>query len=108
MKTIKKKIINWDKTSENLKLLRLDNMNLRRYVCHELKYKDANCNGNCEQCKYEMDHNISRLELAQVFFVSEHSITNWETKRSNPSIEDLLFYCDICEIDLDKILVFEE
>lgn len=108
MKKLDKKIIDWNKTAKNLKLLRNDNLNLRRYVCWELKFEDANCSGDCLHCKYDMDNRISQAELAQVFNVSENMIVNWENSKSRPSLEDLIFYSDICELNLYDIIVFEK
>ena len=100
------KYIDWTKTAQNLKLLRNDNINLRKYVCHALKYDDANCSGACETCKFDMDASISQNELAEVFGVSASVIANWETGRTVPSIEELIFYSEICEIGLSEVVVF--
>lgn len=100
--------IDRDKTARNLKLLRNDNLNLRRYVCRELKFDDAHCDGNCELCKFDMDESISQNELAEVFGVSPSVIANWETGRTDPSIEDFIFYAKICDIGLSDVIVFTE
>lgn len=101
-----RRYIDWTKTAQNLKLLRNDNINLRKYVCHALKYDEANCSGQCETCKFDMDASISQNELAEVFGVSAGVIANWETGRTLPSIEDLLFYAEICEIGFSEVVVF--
>lgn len=107
MSEIRRKHINWKKTSKNLKLLRCDNINLRKYVCFILKTRNNECDGkNCDNCKFEMDLSISQSELAKVFNVSESMIANWENARSIPSLEDLFFYADICRTDIFSILVF--
>lgn len=106
MTKVKKKFIDWDKTAKNLKLLRNDNLDLRRYVCSELNYGKSDCSGDCDNCKFEMDHNISQTELAKVFRVSESMVANWENGKSRPSLDDLIFYSDICKIGLYDIIVF--
>lgn len=101
-----RKYVDWGKTAINLKLLRNDNMNLRRFVCRQLRYDKHNCDGNCDGCRFDMDHSISQSELAKAFGVSQSMVVNWENGKSKPSIEDLLFYCEVCETDLDGILVY--
>ena len=109
MEKIERKFVDWSRTSKNLKLLRNDNLDLRRYVCFELKTKRSECEGkNCDTCRFDMDHSISQAELAEVFSVSESMVANWETGRSEPSIDDLLFYAKICNLTLDDILVFQD
>ena len=100
--------IDWPKTAQNLKLLRNDNLNLRQYVCHALKFDEANCSGECEKCKFDMDSSISQIELAQVFGVSAGVIANWETGRTTPSFEELIFYSEICGLGLTQVVVFKE
>ena len=108
MKKIERKFVDWTRTGKNLKLLRNDNIDLRRYVCFVLKTKRQDCEGlDCENCKFDMDNSISQAELAAVFNVSESMVANWENARSQPSVDDLLFYAEICKIDLKDILVFE-
>lgn len=108
MEHIRKKIINWSKTAKNLKLLRNDNIQLRRYVCRQLRYNDANCSGNCLTCRFDMDSKISQAELAEVFKVSESVIVNWENAKSRPSIEDIIFYSEICQIDIFEVLIIDD
>lgn len=103
-----RKYIDWGKTAKNLKILRLHNLNLRRYVCRSLKYQNANCDGMCENCSLDMDPSISQKELAEVFNVSEAVIVNWENQKSKPSIEDLIFYSEICGLDLYNVIVFQQ
>lgn len=111
MEHIERKVIDWSKTSKNLKLLRNDNLNLRRYVCRELniRKKQFGCDGtDCDTCKFDMDNSISQSELAQVFHVAESRIANWENNKSKPAIEDLIFYSQICGIDLFEVIVFAD
>lgn len=110
MKRIERKVIDWEKTSKNLKLLRCDNLNLRRYVCRELNVrKKFGCDGaDCVKCKFDMDNSISQAELAQVFHVTESRIVNWENNKSKPAIEDLIFYSQICGIDLFEVIIFAD
>ena len=98
----------WANTAKNLKLLRRDNINLRRYVCSQLNYDKGECSGECETCKFDMDESISQLELAKVFNVSESMIVNWENNKSRPQLDDLLFYSQICGLDLYDVVVFCE
>ena len=108
VKSIQRKYIDWVKTAKNLKLLRQDNINLRRYVCGQLYYGKRDCAINCEVCTIDMDHSISQNELAQVFNVSESMVANWENNKSCPHIDDLIFYSQVCGIDLFDVIVFVE
>ena len=105
---LKRKYIDWANTAKNLKLLRRDNINLRRYVCSQLNYDKGECSGECETCRFDMDESISQLELAKVFNVSESMIVNWENNKSRPQLDDLLFYSKICGLDLYDVVVFCE
>lgn len=108
MDSIVRKYVNWDKTAANLRLLRQDNLNLRRYVCSTIRVKKQLCDGeNCANCKYEMDPSISRAELATVFNVTESVIFNWENGKSLPTLDDLLFYAQICNLNLFDVVVLE-
>ena len=98
--------IDWRKTGKNLQLLRSDNLSLRRKVCASFRLERGNCDGNCAACKYDMDTSISRAELALVFHVSESVIFNWENGKTPVSLEDLLFYGKIAEVDLKDVVVF--
>ena len=108
MKQLKRKYIDWAKTAKNLKLLRRDNINLRRYVCSQLYYGKRDCVEDCAKCKFDMDHSISQAELAKVFNVSESMVVNWENSKSHPQLDDLIFYSQICEIDLYDVIVFAD
>lgn len=108
MKNIKRKYIDWSKTGKNLKLLRDDNVNLRREACRVNNLHKADCSGECESCKYDMDSNISRKELAALFGVSDNVIYSWETGRTPIGLEDLLFYCQIAKVKPEDIIVFTE
>ena len=108
MAQVKRKFIDWANTAKNLKLLRRDNLNLRKFVCRELNYDKGECNGVCESCKFDMDHSISQTELAKVFNVSESMIVNWENNKSRPQLDDLIFYSQICQIDLYDVIVFSD
>ena len=103
----RKYIIDWKKTSRNLYLLRKDNIELRKKVCKELDLHREECSENCKECKYEMDSSISRYELSQVFNVSESVIFNWENNKTTVPYEDLLFYCQLAEVSVEDIVVFE-
>lgn len=72
-----------------------------------LNKSKGDCSGDCDNCKFEMDTNISRAELAKVFNVSESMIVNWESAKSRPSIDDIIFYSQICKLDIYDVLVFE-
>lgn len=104
-----RKYIDWNKTGKNLKLLRCDNILLRKYVCRALRTASNDCDGvDCDNCRFDMDNSISQAELAKVFNVSENMVANWENNRSTPSLEDLIFYSQICGISLEDIIVFRK
>lgn len=107
MKKIERRYINWKKTGRNLQILRADNISLRRYVCRELNYDKGECSGDCDNCKYDMDTNISRTELAKIFHVSDSVVFNWENGITPVDLEDMLFYCRLAEVALDDILVYD-
>lgn len=102
------RFVDWKSTAHNLKLLRGDNINLRKFVCRALKFKDENCSGECDECKYDMDSSISQSELAEVFGVSTSVIANWETGRTEPTLDDLIFYSKMCKLNLKEVVIFKE
>ena len=107
----KRKVIDWERTAKMLRLLRCDNIALRKYVCRQLNVsgQKESCDGlNCNNCTIDMEASISQGELAQVFHVSEGIVANWENNRTNPELEDLLLYADICELSLYDIIQFEK
>lgn len=104
---MQRQYINWIKTGKNLQLLRNDNINLRRYTCRALNYDKGECSGECADCKFDMDSNISRVELAKIFNVSESVIFNWENGKTPVSLEDMLFYCQITQLNLFDIIVYD-
>ena len=106
MQLIQRKFIDWGKTGRRLARLRETNINLRRYVCSNLRHKAGNCSGECLTCEFDMDNHISRKELATIFGVSESVIFNWENARTEVSLEDMLFYAQISKIDLIDLIVF--
>lgn len=110
MEVINRRLIDWESTGKNLALLRLDNINLRRYVCfYNNTVLSDKCDSKCcEECTYDMDHSISRLELANVFNVSDSVIFNWENNKTIPSMDDILFYSDMCKLDIDSIVIYEK
>lgn len=77
-------------------------------MCSQLNYDKGECSGECETCRFDMDESISQLELAKVFNVSESMIVNWENNKSRPQLDDLLFYSQICGLDLYDVVVFCE
>ena len=107
MEPIARRTIDKRKTGRNLQLLREDDIDLRRFVCHALRHDAGECDGNCSECRFDMDNHISRNELAMVFNVSESVICNWESGRTMIGVEDLLFYLQIAKKELSDILVFE-
>lgn len=106
MNSIHRKFIDWKKTGKNLQLLRSDNINLRRCSCRARNFDKADCHGDCESCKYDMDSNISRKELTELFGVSDNVIYSWETGRTPIGLEDMLFYCQIAQVEIEDIIVF--
>ncbi|MDE7087040.1 MAG: helix-turn-helix domain-containing protein [Clostridia bacterium] len=108
MTNAERKYVDWQKTAMNLKLLRQDNLNLRRYVCRTIRVEKEVCKGeNCEKCKFEMDPSISRAELATVFNVTESVVFNWENGKSLPTLDDLLFYAQICDLPLFEVIILQ-
>lgn len=105
---IRRKVIDWVRTGKNLELLRNDNIELRRSVCGALRQARGECSGDCAKCKYEMDNNISRKELSEVFGVSDSVIYNWENGKTVVAYDDLLFYAQLAKIDINEIVVFME
>lgn len=101
-----RRFIDWEKTGRALELLRGDNLNLRRYVCHELNCENGNCSGDCSTCTYDMDNRISRSELGSVFHVSENVVANWEHGITPVGLDDLLFYCEIAQVALEDIITY--
>lgn len=108
MDNLRRRYIDWEKTGRNLEELRLRNPRLRRNVCSVLRRGSGDCSGDCEGCRYEIDNHISRKELAEVFNVSENVVFNWETGRSNVQYDDLLFYAQLAESEVDEIVAFAE
>ena len=111
--------IDWIRTGEKLADLRMNNLNLRRYVCYfnkkrnehnldDLSYRPKyTCFSEykCEECTKEMDKLISVQELANVFGKTRDVINNWETGRTMPDIEDLLLYSKITGLSIEDILI---
>ena len=108
MEKIEYRAVNWKKTGRNLQNLRLNNQNLRKYVCWFLNSGKGDCDGVCDNCTLDMDNHISQSELAKVFYLdSESRIVNWEKGRARPTVSDLLYYAEICRIPLEDVLVFD-
>ena len=106
MKLMSRPRIDWKKTGIRLKNLRDRSQALRRYACFVNHYRDGNCTGSCTACEFDIDANISRAELAVVFQTTENVIANWESGKTPPSPEDLLYYCKLCDVELEELLVF--
>ena len=110
-------IIDWDKTKDNLIDLRLNNINLRKYVCYynklnkediELREKYTCFNNfSCDECK-NIDSKISRAELAFSLGVSDDIIYNIETGKTIPDLEELILYSKISDVPLEEIIVIKE
>ena len=117
MNIINKIVIDWDKTKDNLLDLRLNNINLRKYVCYynKLNKDDINlrekytCFNNylCDDCK-NIDLKISRQELAFSLGVSDDIIYNIETGKTIPDLEELILYSKISKVPLEDIIVIKE
>lgn len=114
MEQICGKSINWVRTGKNLEFLRRHNVKLIKKVCAYCRSQEDSktyCEGGskCETCTFDMDNHISRSELARaVVGWSDSQVANWEAARSVISIEDLYVYCQLCEINLEDILVFDK
>lgn len=105
MEIFDRKLIDWVATGNKLRQLRRDNIYLRRYICCCNGCRD--CGGNCETCRNPKKAKISQMNMANVFHVSESSIVNWELARSIPPLEELMFYAQICRMDLTELIVFK-
>ena len=107
MELLERRYIDWKRTGKKLLSLRNHNPHLRRYTCWLLQFGKGECGGDCETCEFEMDSRISRAELAEVFRTSESVIFNWENGVTPVSLEDLLYYCRLCRVELADLLVYE-
>lgn len=114
MKEYERRIINWEMTGKNLEYLRRHNINLIKKVCEYCRTQENSsnpCEGGekCKSCTFNMDNHISRSELARaVAGWTENQIANWEDARSVISLEDLLMYCHLCEMELEDIIIYCE
>lgn len=107
MQRIERRRIDWRRTGIRLKNLRDHHPTLQRYTCYINHAAEGNCSGECETCEFDLDRNVSRAELARVLATTESVIANWESGRTSPELEDLLYYTALCGIALEDILVFE-
>ncbi|MGN0789252.1 MAG: helix-turn-helix domain-containing protein [Christensenellales bacterium] len=107
MEKIIRKYVDWTETGKKLEFNRNNNLQLKRYVCFCIKkIKQQNCPDICEECTYEMDKQISRNELGQVFGVTENVIQNWESGQTPVPFENLLLYQDICGLPIEQLVCF--
>ena len=53
-----------------------------------------------------MDQNISHAELGAV--MSTGSVANWETGRTPIDVENLMFYCKLCGVEAEDIIVYKD
>lgn len=100
-------------TGEKLQRLRKYDLNLHRYVCHELHSPTSTyCSGtDCDQCEANdfEEEDINQPDLARVMNVATSQIANWENGKSIPSLENLIFYCRICNIEkIEDLIVLEK
>lgn len=51
---------------------------------------------------------LTQKELAEKLGYSTHIICNWESKRSNPSIDDLVKVADFFQVSVDYLLERED
>lgn len=108
MERILRPTIDWKETGNNIKKLRNNSIELRRYICCNLlplRSDKFDCQEKCETCVRELDPSISRRELALVFGISESLVENWEYGITPIRIEDLLYFAKICKVQLFDILV---
>lgn len=85
---------------ETIENLSLDNK-IKLYNILELLKKETNLKDNLK--KYRQTRGLTQDDLAKELALKRHTIGDWETNRSEPSISDLkkladYFYCSINDI----------
>lgn len=110
MKKIERRTIDWVKTGKRLQMLREHDIDFIRYACFACHFNEGNCSGECENCGFDkdLDHKITREELAMIFSVTDAVVNNWETGRTAVPLEELYLYCDISNKTLEELVVFEK
>ena len=53
---------------------------------------------------YRKEKGLTQEQLGKIINVSRQTISKWETDRSFPDIENLIWLCDIYEISLDELV----
>ncbi|MCB5955960.1 helix-turn-helix domain-containing protein [Enterococcus sp. CWB-B31] len=53
---------------------------------------------------YRKQKGLTQEQLAKILNVSRQTISKWETGRSLPDIENLVWLCDIYKVSLDKLV----
>lgn len=48
--------------------------------------------------------NVSQLELANITGIGQSSISDWKTKKTNPSADKLMKICDALDISIEELL----
>ena len=76
---MKRRTIDWKKTGRNLRLLRNDNLSLRRYVCRTLRMRSGECDGvDCQNCRFEMSAHC-HFDMTDLLF----DMIRWPTFRDD-------------------------
>lgn len=99
--------VDWTTTGRKLCDLRLHDYKFRKAVCSILR-NDGACCRDCSTCdKLSMDHHVTQDELAKVMNVSSSVVHNWESGRSEPHLEYLLWYSELAGCNIYDLLIFE-
>ena len=105
---IKRRSIDWKKTGEKLKDIRLTNDALKSFVCHAHNKNTPQCDDDCFNCCFGMCYFISRRELGEAFGVSDSVVLNWEHGRSAMFYEDLELYARIIGFSIEALLCYKD
>lgn len=48
--------------------------------------------------------NVSQYELANITGITQSTISDWKTKKTNPSADKLMKICDALDISIEELL----
>ncbi|MGR8838577.1 helix-turn-helix domain-containing protein, partial [Leuconostoc falkenbergense] len=52
-----------------------------------------------------LEYSMTQSELAEKLFVSNKTISNWETGKTMPDLDNVLYIAKVLHISLDKMLL---